>query len=88
MEHKLIVEVNEQYNFKKITCTEGHYITNWNKEDIKEYHATKLMYAPMTINLDEYYCLTEEEHNEYVELQKQAIKEDEEKRNKELSTHN
>lgn len=73
MEHKLIVEYNETYNFNKVTCSEGHYLTSWDKQDIKEYSATKLMYCPVNANLDIYYCITDEEHNEYIKKQEEAF---------------
>lgn len=82
MAHSLIIDKNEEYNFLKVTCSEGHYLTNWDKKEIKEYHATKLMYCPINTNLGEYYCLTDAQHDEYIKQQEQAIKEEEENRNK------
>lgn len=82
----LIVEFNEKYNFNKITCPEGHLITNWDKEDIKTYTASTVMYTPITYNLNDYYCVTEEEHNELMEKHREAIKQEEaERHNKHIS---
>ena len=60
----LKIEYNEKYNFNKVTCTEGHFITNWDGVDYKDYVASTIMYTPATTNLDNYYCVTEEEHKE------------------------
>ena len=73
----LIIEYNEKYNFNKITCPEGHYITNWNKEDIKEYTASTIMYTPVTFNIDEYYCISEDEHNGYMNRQREILEKEE-----------
>lgn len=69
----LIVEYNEKYNFNKITCPEGHYITNWDGNDYKEYTASTIMYAPVTFVLDSYYCITEEEHNAHMVKHREAV---------------
>lgn len=58
----LKIEYNEKYNFNKVTCTDGHFITNWDGVDYREYTASTVMYAPVSVNLDEYYCVTEEQH--------------------------
>lgn len=59
----------------EVKCTEGHYITNWDKKDILEFTDSKIMYCPLNYNLDAYYCLTDEEHNAYVAEQIAKIKE-------------
>lgn len=72
MEHKLIY--TEKPNFVEITCTEGHYITNWDKEDITEFADAKLMICPLGFDVSGYYCITEEEHNTYLNQQIEAYK--------------
>lgn len=81
MNEHLIVEVNETLNFKKVTCKEGHYITNWDKVDIMQYTSAKVMYCPMGTDLESYYCITEEAHNILMEEMEKKAKEEEEKRN-------
>lgn len=66
----LIVEFNEEYNFNKITCVEGHYITDWDGNDITTYCGSKMMFAPANYNLENYYCIEDARHNELMELQK------------------
>ncbi len=73
MNEHLIVEINEKLNFKKVTCKEGHYITDWNKEDVIEYTSARTMYCPMSTDLTPFYCLTEEEHNKIMEDQRKAL---------------
>lgn len=70
MEH-LIIEVMEK--FIKVTCSEGHFITNWDKVNILEYTCAKTMYTPLNADLSTYYCLTDEEHAEYEKKQMEAI---------------
>lgn len=68
-----IIEVNETYNYKKVTCREGHYITNWDKADVMKYTYAKIMYCPLDTNLEEYYCVTEEEHAALVKEMEQRL---------------
>ncbi|MEE1226343.1 MAG: hypothetical protein UHM08_04470 [Bacteroidales bacterium] len=75
MNEHLIVEVNDKLNFKKVTCKEGHYITNWNKENVLDYTSAKTMYCPMNTDLEAFYCVSEEEHNEIMEKQIKAAEE-------------
>lgn len=83
MNEHLIVEFNEKFNFKKVTCKEGHYITNWDKADIMEYTSAKIMYCPMDTDLEGYYCVTEEEHNDIMEeVKKRALELENERKNK------
>ena len=35
MAHSLIIDKNEEYNFLKVTCSEGHYLTNWIKKILR-----------------------------------------------------
>lgn len=69
----LKIEYNEKYNFNKVTCTEGHFITNWDGSDYKAYTASTIMYAPVSVNLDKFYCITETEHKANLEKQREAI---------------
>ena len=79
----LIVEINEKFNFKKVTCKEGHYITDWNKENILDFTSSTTMYCPMDTDLSIYYCISEEEYNKLMEQQEIAFKtREEEERNK------
>lgn len=71
MNEHLVVENREK--FMVVTCSEGHYITNWDKEDIKLYTSAKTMYCPLNYDLSTYYCVTEEQHNEWMEKQKEAL---------------
>lgn len=75
MNEHLIVEVNDKLNFKKVTCKEGHYITDWDKVDILKYTSAKVMYCPMNVDLEQYYCVTEEAHNILMEKQYKAAEE-------------
>lgn len=63
--------------YKEIICKEGHYITNWNGNDILEYCDAKVMCAPIDYDINQYYCVTEEQHNAYLEQQLAKIKEQE-----------
>lgn len=49
----------------EVKCTEGHYITNWDKKDIMEFTDAIMMYCPLDYDISGYYCLTVEEHNTY-----------------------
>lgn len=83
MNEQLIIEFNEKYNFNKVTCSEGHYITKWDKIDIKDYTASTVMYCPVTVDLSAYYCVPEDEHIEYMRLHREEMEKDrEEMRNK------
>lgn len=73
MSEHLIVEKGEKYI--KVTCSEGHYITKWNKENVLDFSYAKIMYCPLTIDLSVYYCLTDEEIERYNEEQRIAVEE-------------
>lgn len=79
IEHLIITE-KEKYLV--VTCSEGHYITNWDGKDIIKYTSAKAMYCPKTTDLSNYYCLTEEEHAANEEEQKKAIEKEIENKNK------
>lgn len=61
MEHNINVEIYEDKNFKKIWCSEGHYMTNWDKENIEQFTYSRVIYAPIITNMDDLYCITDEE---------------------------
>ena len=73
MNEHLIVEVNDKLNFKKVTCKEGHHITNWDKENILEYTSAKFMFCPLNLDLEKFYCVTDEEHNAYIKEQRELL---------------
>lgn len=75
MNEHLTVEINETLKFKKVTCTEGHYITNWDKVDILDYTSARIMFCPLTTDLEPFYCVTEEEHLAYTEERRKAEEE-------------
>ena len=74
MNEHLIVETKEK--FLKVTCSEGHFLTDWDKENILEYHSARIMYCPLNADLSSYYCVTAEENAEYEEKQRIAIEEE------------
>ena len=75
-EHSIIVEKNEQYNFFKITCPEGHYLTTYNEgDDISLYSDSKEVYTPLTADTSKWHCVTEEEHAAYIEARDKANEE-------------
>lgn len=75
-EHSIIVEKNEQYNFFKITCSEGHYLTTFNEgDDITLYSDSKEVYTPLTADTSKWHCVTEEEHVAHIEARDKAIEE-------------
>lgn len=85
MEHKIIVELNEKYNFNKITCTEGHHITSWNEgDDIKDYTSTTLIFAPVSVDISQFHCISDEEDNRLMELQRVTLEEEMKKHNEEM----
>ena len=75
-EHSIIVEKNETYNFFKITCPEGHYLTTFNEgDDITLYSDSKEVYTPLTADTSKWHCVTEEEHVAYIEARDKANEE-------------
>lgn len=61
MEHNINVEIFEEKGYKKIWCNEGHYMTDWNRENIEEFTYSRVIYAPIKTNVDSLYCITDEE---------------------------
>ena len=75
-EHQVIIEKNDKYNFFKLTCTEGHYLTTFNEgDDISLYSDSKEVYTPLTADTSKWHCVTEEEHAAYIEARDKAIEE-------------
>lgn len=75
-EHQVIIEKNDKYNFFKITCTEGHYLTTFNEgDDITLYSDSKEVYTPLTADTSKWHCVTDEEHAAYIEARDKAIEE-------------
>lgn len=75
-EHSIIVEKNETYNFFKITCPEGHYLTTYKEgDDIMLYSDSKEVYTPLTADTSLWYCITNEQHAAYIEARDKANEE-------------
>lgn len=75
MTEHLFIEQNEQHQFYKVTCSEGHIITMWDGENILDYSYGKALYCPLTSDLSKIRCLTDEQHQEYLRLQEIAMEE-------------
>lgn len=78
--------IEKKNNYVKITCKEGHYITEWNKDDIKDFSSAKMIFCPTFKDISTYYCITEEENEEYLKLQMEEYEriEKEKEKNKNL----
>ena len=75
-EHQAIIEKNETYNFFKITCPEGHYLTTFKEgDDIMLYSDSKEVYTPLTADTSLWHCITEEQHVAHIEARDKAIEE-------------
>lgn len=75
-ENEIVIEKNDTYNFFKITCTEGHYLTTFNEgDDITLYSDSKEVYTPLTADTSKWHCVTDEEHTAYIEARDKAIEE-------------
>lgn len=75
-EHSIIVEKNETYNFFKITCPEGDYLTTFNEgDDITLYSDSKEVYTPLTADTSLWHCITNEQHAAYIEARDKANEE-------------
>lgn len=70
------IEYNEKFNFNHIIADEGMAVTDWDKNDIKEYVSAKEMYCPVTVDLSLLYEISDEMDAEYREEQERAIKEE------------
>lgn len=75
-ENEILIEKNDTYNFFKITCTEGHYLTTYKEgDDITLYSDSKEVYTPLTADTSKWHCVTDEEHTAYIEARDKAIEE-------------
>ena len=74
--------ITNKGSFIEITCKEGHNITNWDKNDIKDFSSAKIMVAPIDYDLTKFYCLTDEENDRLMSEQIAAIKAEEESNNR------
>lgn len=75
-ENEIVIEKNDKYNFFKITCTEGHYLTTYNEgDDITLYSDSKEVYTPLTADTSKWHCVTDEEHVAYIEARDKANEE-------------
>lgn len=73
MEHKLVIEKNEKYNFIKITCPEEHYITDWNEgDDILEFAFGLEYCCPATIDLTKFRCISIDECDRLQAMREEA----------------
>ena len=83
--NEIIIEKNDKYNFFKITCSEGHYLTTFNEgDDITLYSDSKEVYTPLTADTSKWHCVTDEQHAAYIEARDKAIEEMMEKERAEM----
>lgn len=76
MAHDLIVEKVEKYNFIKLRCSEGHYITDWNEgDDIKDFFYCIVLCCPADTDLSKYHCITKEEGDRLQAMRDEAERE-------------
>ena len=80
MDKHIKTEERKNKRFVKIWCDEGHYITNWGKQDIKDYRDAKIMYCPIGFDISTYYCVSDEEHTQYLAEQEAKAREEENNR--------
>lgn len=73
---EIIIEHNEQYHFQKVHCIEGHYLTTFNDgDDIMNFYASPVLFAPEDIDIKGmYHCITEEQYQEYIHQKEEAEK--------------
>lgn len=72
---KINVEYFEDKGFQKVWCSEGHYMSNWDKKDILEYTSAKVLYAPIGYDWSDYYCVSDEMNEQYTAQQEAKLKE-------------
>ena len=77
MDKEIKTEVRKDKGFVKVWCENGHYITNWNKQNIEDYTDAKIMYCPIGFDISTYYCVSDEEHTRYLEEQEAKAREEE-----------
>lgn len=83
LEHLKIAEEKQGY-FVHVHCEDGWYLTDWNKEDIKEFHASVCMYLPIRDKYNNYYLITLEDYNRLMNEQRIALEKEREEREKEM----
>lgn len=79
----------EEYTDKgylKVWCDEGHYLTKWDKVDIFQFTSAKIMFCPLGYDLNGLYCITEEEHKQYMEQLEEASRKRSEEENNKINT--
>lgn len=74
------IEYNEKFNFNHIKAEEGMVITDYTEDkNIIDYSSSKEMYAPVNVDLNVYFEITDEKDVEYKAAQEKAIEEEREK---------
>ena len=84
MEHKINIEFNEKFNFYKLTCSEGCYMTDWNEgDDILEFASAIIICCPADTDITKYHCISVEENDRL-----QALRDEAEENREEITTPN
>jgi hypothetical protein len=83
LEHLKIAEEKKDY-FVHVHCEDGWYLTDWDKEDIKEFHASVCMYLPIRDKYNNYYLITLEDYNRLMNEQRIVLEKEREEREKEM----
>lgn len=75
----LEVAYNEKYRFWKITCQEGHYITDFDaeKDEVKDFYASKEVYCPSEERTKTFYCISDELKEKLDAMAKEAFEKEE-----------
>lgn len=81
LDHLKIAEVKPGY-FTHVHAEDGFYITDWNKENIKDYSASVCMYLPIRDEYKDYYIITATENAEYQRQLDEYIKKEQEEMEK------
>lgn len=70
----MIIEINDTYNFYKLTAVDGMVITKWTEdEDITTYSSSTLIYCPLSTEIEVYREITLEEDARLKAAQEDAI---------------
>lgn len=77
LEHLKIAEEKQGY-FVHVHCEDGWYLTDWNKEDIKDFHASVCMYLPIRDTYNDYYIINIDTYNHYMEKQREELEKERE----------
>lgn len=69
----IIIELNTEYGFYKVTCNSDMYITDYKDTDsIADYYGCQEMYIPATMTEEDirsqYRCISADEHLQYEKL--------------------